>query len=272
MSNDEICEYFASKGNPVSDIVQNTPEFFGIFIKNVRVDYTCLETYPQTTTRISAPLVVIGGELDEGVEMVDLEGWGKHVRGFGQEGDAEEGVLPEKPSSTTSSDLLIKVYPDQGHFYLSDKTILMDLGDFVVTTVRGMRNAEDVEKEAEIRGHVIAAFKKALEMAEMTEVPPEDHFFNGLGGTSLDTMVLAAHLQAALGLRISQNEFILHPTVNSLTGRVLELQRLLKNAPTLDPIENSEEWFPAAAGQVRCAAERISSEFAFLTMSSIFFN
>ena len=90
----------------------------------------------------------------------------------------------------------MKVYPDQGHFYLNDEQTLADLGDFIVTTVNTLsRSKEEVENEVEIRKHVEAAFKKALGIS--TDIPPDEHFFNELGGTSLDTMVLTAHLQAA---------------------------------------------------------------------------
>ena len=152
----------------------------------------------------------------------------------------------------------MKLYPDQGHFYLNDEHTFADLGSFVVATVNAIRkNAsktkEELENEAEVKQQVTAAFQKALDMPDITEVSPDQHFFNELGGTSLDTMILTAHLQAAIGMRITQDEFILHPTLNALTGRILELQITSTNAPTLDPIEAKDggEWFPASAGQVR---------------------
>jgi len=70
---DEICDYFASKGNPVSDVLRSTPEFLELFIRNVRVDYTCLETYPTSDSKLKAPLVVVGGGLDPGVSTEDLK-------------------------------------------------------------------------------------------------------------------------------------------------------------------------------------------------------
>jgi hypothetical protein len=65
-------------------------------------------------------------------------------------------------------------------------------------------------------------------------------------------MILSANLQSILRLRITQDEFILNPTVDALTGRILELQMRSTNAPTLDHIEakDGDEWFPASAGQV----------------------
>ena len=77
----EICDYFASKGNPISDVVLQTSEFLNMFINNVRVDYSCLETYPASNAKLKAPLVVIGGELDTGVSMENLQRWQKHVTG-----------------------------------------------------------------------------------------------------------------------------------------------------------------------------------------------
>ena len=74
----EICDYFSSKGNPVSDVVLSTPEFLDIFIRNVRVDYSCLETYPATYSKLKTPLVVVGGGLDPSVSLEDLQGWEKH--------------------------------------------------------------------------------------------------------------------------------------------------------------------------------------------------
>lgn len=265
-----ICDYFASKGNPVSGVVRQTPDFLDIFIKNVRVDYTCLETYPATYSKLNTPLVVIGGGLDPGVSSEDLEGWKRHVKSNNK--GAEDAVFDEQHTSLASMstrftdvenepgsehpNVTVKVYPDQGHFYLNDEHTLADLGDFIVATMDSIgKNAsktkQDIEEEAEMKQHVTAAFQKALDI--QVDVPPDAHFFNELGGTSLDTMVLTANLQAVVGLRITQDEFILHPTLNALTERILELQMLSTNAPTLDPIEpkGGEDWFPASAGQVR---------------------
>ena len=83
LSNEEICNYFASKGNPVSSVVRDTPEFFDMFIKNVKVDYRCMESYPRTNTKLrTTPLFIIGGELDPGISILDLKGWEKHAVGY----------------------------------------------------------------------------------------------------------------------------------------------------------------------------------------------
>ena len=68
---------------------------------------------------------------------------------------------------------------------------------------------------------------------------------------------LTAHtsLYQKVGLRVTQDVFLLHPTLNTLSGKMMELQKEATNAPTMDPIESKEggqEWFPASAGQVRC--------------------
>jgi acyl carrier protein len=255
---DEICDYFSSKGNPVSDAVLQTREFLDTFIKNVRVDYCCLETYPTTSKMLKTPLVVVGGELDQGVTIEDLKGWQKHRLSCGEcEADFEGISRQDSPTRSISNDPGMRLYSNQGHFYLNDGVILEDLGVFVVETVNTIcvtaaNSNQVVEKEAEVKKHVVAAFRKALDMSQTMELLPNDHFFNDLGGTSLDTMILSANLQSILRLRITQDEFILNPTVDELTGRILELQMRSTNAPTLDHIEakDGDEWFPASAGQV----------------------
>jgi len=257
LSADEICDYFSSKGNPVSEILRSTPELMDMFIQNVRVDYMCLETYPASSFQLKAPLVVIGGELDPGVSMEDLENWSRHTlldRSSLQEEKKDEEV------STTLEHLLTKVYPNQGHFYLNDETIKSDLANFISETVLSLQSNvaanEDVEDKeaAEMMKHVQTAFAKALGN-DSAENSPDAHFFNELGGTSLDTMILTAHFQGAIGMRITQNEIILHPTLNSLSERIMKLRKLSSNAPTLDPMESVDgQWYPASPGQEQMVA------------------
>jgi hypothetical protein len=103
LSTDEICEYFASKGNPVSSVVRETTEFLDMFIRNVKVDYTCLETYPQTHAKLTkTPIIVIGGELDLGVSLNDLEGWKKHAMGYTGD-ESEKTKLISRRRTTTQS-------------------------------------------------------------------------------------------------------------------------------------------------------------------------
>ena len=361
LSTDQICDYFASKGNPVSEAVLQTPEFLDFFIRNVRVDYSCLETYPATSTKLRTPLVVIGGGLDPGVSINDLEAWKRHTAGY-KGGDAEdtkdrrkswrrsnmsrnslrssmnksitrrlsnaEDMEDTRPSNmrrnslrssmnksitrrgsdaedmddrrqsnrrrSTIDDLrsslrslnkslrgslnhtvtdteealqcnvITKVYQDQGHFYLNEEQVLADLGDFLVNTVNNIQHQvsktkEDLDREAEVKKHVTDAFEKALGMP-MTSILHDEHFFNALGGSSLDTMVLTAHIQSTLSIRVTQDVFLLNPTLNSLTERIVELQRQSSGGPQLDPIELKEGedgWFPASAGQVRDEGECI---------------
>ena len=157
-----------------------------------------------------------------------------------------------------------KVYQDQGHFYLNEEQVLADLGDFLVNTVNNIQDQvsktkEDLDREAEVKKHVTDAFEKALGMS-MTSILHDEHSFNGLGGSSLDTMVLTAHIQSTLSIRVTQDVFLLNPTLNSLTERIVELQRQSSGGPQLDPIELKEGedgWFPASAGQVRDEGECI---------------
>lgn len=257
LSAEGICEYFASKGNPVNEAIRSTPELLSLFIQNVKVDYTSLETYPGSHARLKTPLFVIGGGLDPGVSLADLENWGKHVFVDEDEKNQEE-KKEEAPICTTVVHVPTKVYPDQGHFYLNDEAVRSDLCEFISQTVAALGSTEvdatekDLEEEAEVKEHVRTAFIKALgDLAG----GPDAHFFNELGGTSLDTMVLTAHLQGTVGLRITQNEIILHPTLNSLAERIMELKKLSTNAPTLDPIETEDgEWYPASAGQEQMVA------------------
>ena len=172
---------------------------------------------------------------------------------------AESNISETNEQKYAEKAITLTVYPEQGHFYLRDENILADLGEFIVATVTAIsthvtKAKEDPKKEAEIKQHVISAFRKALDVSQM-EIPPNAHFFNELGGTSLDTMILTAHIQASVGLRITQDEFILHPTLNALVKRIMALRRLSMNALTLDPVEaeGGKEWFPASAGQVRMA-------------------
>ena len=328
-----------------------------MFIRNVRVDYSCLETYPATSTKLRTPLVVIGGGLDPGVSINDLEAWKRHTAGY-KGGDAEdtkdkrrssmsrnslrssmnksiarrlsnaEDMEDTRPSNmrrnslrssmnksitrrgsdaedmddrrqsnrrrSTIDDLrsslrslnkslrgslnhtvtdteealqcnvITKVYQDQGHFYLNEEQVLADLGDFLVNTVNNIQHQvsktkEDLDREAEVKKHVTDAFEKALGMS-MTSILHDEHFFNALGGSSLDTMVLTAHIQSTLSIRVTQDVFLLNPTLNSLTERIVELQRQSSGGPQLDPIELKEGedgWFPASAGQVRDEGECI---------------
>lgn len=222
-----------------------------------------------TSKMLKTPLVVVGGELDQGVTTEDLKGWQKHRLSCGEcEADLKEISRQGFPTCSISNDPGMRLYSDQGHFYLNDRVILEDLGNFVVETVNTIRETaaktnQVVEKEAEVKKHVVAAFQKALDMSQTMELLPNDHFFHDLGGTSLDTMILSAYLQSMLRLRITQDEFILHPTVDALTERILELQMRSTNAPTLDPIEakDGDEWFPASAGQV--SAPAVISLFLF---------
>jgi len=238
LSTDEICDYFASKGNPVSDVLRSTPEFLELFIQNVRVDYMCLETYPASDSKLKAPLVVVGGGLDPGVSTEDLENWSKHVF-----------ALPDS--------LTTKLYHNQGHFYLNDEGIKSELAEFISETVStlGANNCVPKEDFEDTLEHVRDAFAKALGTLSGETLSSDAHFFNELGGTSLDTMILTAHLQRTVGLRITQNEIILHPTLNSLSERIMELKKLSSNAPTLDPIDTVDgHWYPASAGQEQMVA------------------
>ena len=257
LSADEICDYFASKGNPVSEILRSTPELMELFISNVRTDYRCLETYPASNSKLKAPLVVIGGELDPGVSMEDLENWNRHA--LVERSSLQEEKVKEE-STIKLEHPLTKVYPNQGHFYLNDESIKSDLANFISETVLSLDTTvaanEDVKDEeaAEIFKHVQAAFAKALGNVS-AEINPDAHFFNELGGTSLDTMILTAHFQGTVGMRITQDEIILHPTLNSLTERITKLRKLSSNAPSLDPIESVEgQWYPASPGQEQMVA------------------
>ena len=89
---------------------------------------------------------------------------------------------------------------------------------------------------------------------QLSDVPPDEHFFNELGGSSLDTMVLTSNLQTSLGLRVTQDVFLLHPTLNTLTQKIIELQKEANNTPTMDPIDPQDSWFPASAGQEQMTA------------------
>lgn len=262
LSTDEICDYFASKGNPVSEVLRSTPEFLELFILNVRVDYTCLETYPTSDSKLKAPLVVVGGGLDLGVSTEDLKNWNKHAYVFadGSSNQRETKDENERSNSTVVGQVLTtKVYPNQGHFYLNDEGIKSDLAAFISETVsslgtKNLAKAEFEEEAAETLEHVRGAFAKALGTLS-GEISPDAHFFNELGGSSLDTMILTAHLQGTVGLRVTQDEIILHPTLNSLAERIMELKKLSSNAPTLDPIESVDgHWYPASAGQEQMVA------------------
>jgi len=155
--------------------------------------------------------------------------------------------------------LTTKVYPNQGHFYLNDEGIKSDLAAFISETVsslgtKNLAKAEFEEEAAETLEHVRGAFAKALGNLS-GEISPDAHFFNELGGSSLDTMILTAHLQGTVGLRVTQDEIILHPTLNSLAERIMELKKLSSNAPTLDPVESVDgHWYPASAGQEQMVA------------------
>ena len=69
----------------------------------------------------------------------------------------------------------------------------------------------------------------------------------------ITSSISAQHL-FTVGLRVTQDVFLLHPTLNTLSGKIMELQKEATNATTMDPVECEEggqEWFPASAGQVR---------------------
>ncbi len=264
-----VCDYFASKGNPVSDNILNTPEFMELFLNNVKVDYTCLETFEPHEYKLcgGTQLIVIGGGLDPSVKVQDLKNWAKHW----------EPVREDN----TRGELILKVYEKQGHFYLNDAKTLSDLGDFIVDTIASILakasstiSDESNAQEIQIKMYVADAFRKALGCAD-GDIPEEAHFFNELGGTSLDTMVLTAYLQRTTEVRVTQNEFILHPTLGTLSKRITELKALATNAPTLDPIDPKDgtKWFPASAGQVRHNVydSLALSKFHFIFLHTRFF-
>ena len=184
LSVDGICDYFASKGNPVSKAVLNNEEFLDIFIKNVRADYSCLEAHPVTTASIKARLIVIGGELDKGVELGDLEGWKRHHAG----------------GSNETEDVLIKVYAQQGHFYVSDHSVLMDLGDFVATTSCDIHEdkGEDSGLDAMV-STVKTIFSKVLRV-DIALIGLSSNFFE-LGGSSLDTIALICRIERDVSIQ-----------------------------------------------------------------------
>jgi acyl carrier protein len=149
------------------------------------------------------------------------------------------------------------LYHNQGHFYLNDEGIKSELAEFISETVStlGANNCVPKEDFEDTLEHVRDAFAKALGTLSGETLSSDAHFFNELGGTSLDTMILTAHLQRTVGLRITQNEIILHPTLNSLSERIMELKKLSSNAPTLDPIDTVDgHWYPASAGQEQMVA------------------
>eukprot|EP00984_Skeletonema_dohrnii_P037346 scaffold39341_cov289-Skeletonema_dohrnii-CCMP3373.AAC.1 len=228
LSTDETCDYFASRGNPVSDVLRSTPEFLELFIRNVRVDdYTCLETYPTSASdsKLKAPLAVVGGGFDPGASTGDLKNWNKHVDVFAS--SKQEETKDEHGRSNSTS----KVYHNRGHFYLNDEGIKSDLVAFISKTVsslgaKPLAKADFEEEAAGTLEHVRGAFGKALGTLA-GEISPYVHFSNELGGSSLDTMILTAHLQG-------------QGTVgsNSLAERIMELKKVYAPTLALDPTES----------------------------------
>eukprot|EP00957_Ditylum_brightwellii_P210464 15364998-Ditylum_brightwellii.AAC.1 len=244
----DICNYFATKGNPVSPLIVENEELLSLFLQNVRADYSCMESYKISDYILQdIPLFVAGGRLDPGISLDDLNGWTQHS---------------SRPMDKKTN---FRIY-DHGHFFLNDKETMNDLSLFIIKSMKSLKciseqiatnyandNEVDPRKiDPSIVEHVTTAFCKALDVPNDFVLSPTAHFFNELGGTSLDTMVLRSHLQTTLDIDVTQNEFFLNPTINTLCQRIQELRRLSLQVPKMEPIDpncGENGWFPAAAQQ-----------------------
>lgn len=255
LSADEICDYFASKGNPVNEEIRTTPELLNLFIENVRADYKCLETYPVSHAKLKTPFFVVGGELDLSVSMEDLENWGKHV--IVEKEDAEINQEEKKEVQKVS----VKVYPGQGHFYLNDGTVKADLGDYISQVAAALQSVRDTfpnkEEEDSLASDesdgmldlILNAYASSLNLRK-EELSPMSDFFE-LGGSSLDTIGLISRIESTVGVHVTQNEFFLHPRAGELAHRIGKLKASSAELPKLTPLPDSMEqkWFPASNSQ-----------------------
>ena len=201
MNTAEILEYFASKGNPVGEVITGNPEVLALFLKQVGADYACLEGYPASSLKITSPLHVFGGALDEGVPDAMLRAWDQHA------------TTP--PTVTVFQ---------AGHFFLQETNHNEVLGDIILKTIADIAAAVQAEQDAaeikagfEIEDIVKDAYATVLQLDEVaTRGLQSDSNFDDLGGSSLDSISLAVLLKIKTGTHLSQNEFLLHPTVAML--------------------------------------------------------
>lgn len=179
LSPEGICDYFSSKGGPIDEELVNTPEFFYPFLVNVRADYSCLETYQGTTSKIHAPIAVFGGDMDQVVSLDDLSSWG------------------ENSASAPGGQLSVKVFQGQGHFFLKDRKVLSELGDQITKLMQG-EVSFDEEHDAMVE-IVKDAFAKVLGVNKETLLYSSDFF--ELGGSSLDTIALISYIESIVGIQ-----------------------------------------------------------------------
>ena len=77
LSDQEIAAYLGSKGSPLPQEIIDDPDLLEFFMKPIRSDYACLESYTDepNADSVSSSVVVLGGELDTGIPVDKLETW-----------------------------------------------------------------------------------------------------------------------------------------------------------------------------------------------------
>ena len=230
MDAESIVKYFASRGYQVPREILNDKESLELFLRTAKADYTVLETYQPSYEKIKSPLYVLGGDEDPGIPKENLSEWEKHAEGS----------------------FSCHVYKKQGHYYLYDSDTFTDMGDRIAQAVRELDPTfkAQLEREEKLKGIVADAFRKALSLDSSLLITESSNFFE-LGGSSLDTMVLTTLFKKMLDMHVTQNEFMMHPSVGMLAKRILELQQSFSSGvPVLEDVEPCiGEWFPASPGQ-----------------------
>ena len=196
LSDQEIAAYLGSKGSPLPQEIIDDPDLLEFFMKPIRSDYACLESYTDepNADSVSSSVVVLGGELDTGIPVDKLETWTHRFK--------------ERDSS-------IRVFTAAGHFFLNDRAhsastiaIVADkLGAFSDQSLQGVQLFEvepATNKETAYgknRGQVVAELIQlyADVLGEpAADITADSDFFN-IGGDSLMTVEVLAGINTRLG-------------------------------------------------------------------------
>lgn len=226
-----MADYFESRGSfRIPNELINEPAFGKMLQASVRLDYKALEQYPANDSTVRCPLFLIGGDQDGMVSVESLKDWKRH-------------------SSTKLSS--VKILEGQGHFYIHDSVQTTAIIAYVMHSIESAVAAQEACYVDTVKK--IFATVLSLDASVVTAMGPDSHFFD-LGGTSLDTMALITQIKSAFDIHVTQNEFFMHPTVESLSHRIKQLKEEASGAvPLLTPVAGSSHdsttWFPASSQQ-----------------------
>lgn len=78
----EFLDCLHDRYHAIPDIVRQNRELADIVLPALRADFELLETYRLAeTSRLTCPIVALGGTMDQTVSPAELEGWSRHTQG-----------------------------------------------------------------------------------------------------------------------------------------------------------------------------------------------